>query len=178
MRDPVLSPTERAYVAPARRAVLATIAPDGRPRPVPICFVLDPRRPVLYTPLDEKPKTVDDPTQLARVTDVLVDSRVSVLVDRWDEDWNQLAWLRMHGRATLVRPDGDPAEHGVAVETLRAKYPQYATHDLETRPIIRIAIERTVSWGAIESPGDRERSPHPSGADSASSSSPADTRRR
>ena len=149
MRDPVLPPTERAFLGAARRAVLATIAPDGRPRPVPVCFVLDPVRPILYTPLDEKPKTVDDPVKLARVRDLLGDPRVSILVDRWDEEWSRLAWLRAWGRASLLLPAEEPAEHVAAVTALRAKYAQYATHDLETRPIIRLAIERVTSWGTL-----------------------------
>ena len=33
---------------------------------------------------------------------------------------------------------------------LRAKYPQYASHDLEARPIIRIGIEDSRSWGALD----------------------------
>lgn len=149
MRDPVLSTAERAFLADARRAVLATIAPDGRPRLVPICFVLDPTRPILWTPLDDKPKATDDPTQLARVRDVLVDPRVSVLVDRWDEDWARLAWVRCHGTASIVEAEGRAAEHGAAVAMLRAKHLRYGSHRLEDRPIIRIAIERTVSWGAL-----------------------------
>ena len=150
MRDPVLSAAERAFTETARRAVLTTIAPDGRPRPVPICFAIDPRRPVLYTPLDDKPKTTSDPLRLARVTDILADPRVVVLVDRWDEDWNRLAWVRILGQASLLQPDADPGEHADVVATLRARYAQYATHDLETRPIIRIAIEHTTSWGALD----------------------------
>jgi len=152
MRDPVLSTTERAFLADARRAMLVTMAPDGRPRPVPICFVLDAGRPVLYLPLDEKPKTVDDPLRLARVRDLLAEPHVSILVDRWDEDWSRLAWLRIHGRAALLLPEDGPAEHAAAVASLRAKYPQYATHDLDMRPIIRIALERATSWGPLESP--------------------------
>lgn len=148
MRDPVLSMAERTFLAGARRAVLATIAPDGRPRLVPICFVLDDTRPVLYTPLDDKPKTVDEPTRLARVRDLLRDPRVSLLVDRWDEDWARLAWLRCDGTATLREPNA--LDHGAAVAALRAKYPQYALHRLEARPLIRVTIERTRSWGALE----------------------------
>jgi PPOX class probable F420-dependent enzyme len=155
MRDPVLSMAERAFLADARRALLVTIAPDGRPRPVPICFVLDPGRPVLYSPLDEKPKTVDDPLRLARVRDLLAEPRVSILVDRWDEDWSRLAWLRIHGRAALLLPEDGPAEdgpaeHAAAVASLRAKYPRYASHDLDARPIIRIALERATSWGPLQ----------------------------
>ena len=151
MRDPVLSVAERAFLAGARRAVLATVASDGRSRLVPICFVLDVARPVLYTPLDDKPKRTDDPRRLARVRDLVADPRVSILVDRWDEDWAGLAWLRCHGTASLLEPGGEGAgEHRAAVRALRAKYPQYATHRLDARPLIRIAIERVTSWGAIE----------------------------
>ncbi len=150
MGDPVLSTAERAFLAAARRAVLATIGGDGRPRLVPICFVLEPERPVIWTPLDEKPKAVDDVTQLARVRDIVADARVTILVDRWDEDWTKLAWLRCAGTAALVGPgDGD---RNAAIGALRAKHPQYASHDLETRPMIRIAIERTASWGALALP--------------------------
>jgi PPOX class probable F420-dependent enzyme len=145
--DPVLSDVERAFLGDARRAVLATIASDGRPRLVPICFVLEAERPVLWTPLDEKPKAVHGVTELARVRDILADPRVTVLVDRWAEDWTQLAWLRCHGTATMVSPEDKRSERDVAISALRAKHPQYAAQNLEIRPLIRIVIERTVSWG-------------------------------
>jgi PPOX class probable F420-dependent enzyme len=147
--EPVLSSDQRAFLSAARRAILATIAPDGRPRPVPICFILDDARAVLYTPIDDKPKRVDDPLALARVRDIAADPRVTVIVDRWDEDWTRLAWLRGHGRAILLRPSADADEHRGAVTALRAKYRQYATHRLETRPLIRIVLERATSWGPL-----------------------------
>ena len=92
----VVTPAARAFLAGARRAILATVAPDGRPRLVPVCFALAPDddargRPILYTPLDEKPKRVGDPHQLARVRDLLVRPDVTLLVDHWDEDWQHLA---------------------------------------------------------------------------------------
>jgi hypothetical protein len=46
----------------------------------------------------------------------------------------------------LLEPDAVPT--GI-VAALRAKYPPYETHDLESRPLIRIAIERATSWGAL-----------------------------
>jgi PPOX class probable F420-dependent enzyme len=148
----VLSAAQRSFLATARRAVLATIAPDGRPRLVPICFVLAEDDAVLYTPLDDKPKRTDDPLALARVRDIARDPRVTVLVDRWDEDWTHLAWLRLDGQAGLIVPDDrvTAIEHGWAVEALRARYPQYAEHRLEARPIVRIAVARVVAWGATE----------------------------
>jgi PPOX class probable F420-dependent enzyme len=150
--EPLLSAAQRTFLASARRAVLATIAPDGRPRLVPICFVLDGDPPILYTPIDDKPKRDDDPLALARVRDITADPRVTVLVDRWDEDWTRLAWLRSEGRATLIEPDTGTEEHAAAVAALRLKYDQYATHRLEERPIIRIALESVVGWGPPEPP--------------------------
>jgi PPOX class probable F420-dependent enzyme len=148
--DPVLTQSQRDALARSRRAVLATIAPDGRPRLVPICFALDPDRPVLYSPLDEKPKRAASVRDLARVRDIRGDPRVTVLVDTWDEDWSRLAWLRCEGTASLLEPIGErAAEHLAAVAALRSKYPQYAIHDLEARPIIRVALERATGWAAI-----------------------------
>lgn len=164
-----LTAEHRSFVSPIRTATLGTIAEDGRPRLVPVCFVLD--GDVLYTPIDEKPKTAD-PRQLARIRDIERRADVTVLVDRWDEDWRHLAWLRIDGRATLAN---DPAERTSAIAALRSKYPQYAEHDLEHRPLIRIAIERVRSWGDLS---DRGRSRSPLGEGSASSSSPGGSRPR
>jgi PPOX class probable F420-dependent enzyme len=145
-----LDAREVAFLVAARRAILATIDPDGRPRPGPICFIVDAADPIrvrLLTPLDDKPKATDDKRTLARVRDVRARPEVSVLVDRWDEDWSRLGWLRINGRATLLEPNDVPPD---AVERLRAKYPQYATHDLESSPMIAIDIEGATSWGAFD----------------------------
>ena len=140
----MLSDVERTFLATTRRAVLGTIAPDGRPRLVPICFVLAAGEPVLYSPLDDKPKRGTDPLALARVRDIHADPRVTVLADRWGEDWSRLAWLRCDATARLH----DPADagHGDLIAALRKKYPQYETHRLEDRPLLRIEIERVTSW--------------------------------
>src|SRR3954452_19452834 len=163
--EETLSGGQRAFLHAMRRAVLVTIAGDGRPRPVPICFVLSPDAPILYTPIDDKPKQGPDARSLARVRDIGADDRVSVLADRWDEDWTHLGWLRVEGRARLLEPPGPAdatdradgteatdaadSEHGKAVAALRAKYEQYAEHRLETRPLIRVEVQRTVEWGEL-----------------------------
>ncbi len=142
----------RAFVDAARRATLATTAPDGRPRLVPVCFVVvdgagaDGAR--IYSPLDAKPKRSADPRDLARVRDLLARPAVSLLVDEWSEDWARLGWVRIDGRADLL--DGGPGaspEHAAAVAALLAKYPQYATHGLPGRPLVRVVVERVVAWG-------------------------------
>jgi PPOX class probable F420-dependent enzyme len=155
MREPILDPVERAFLVAQRRATLATMDPAGRPRLVPMCFVVaeaDDRRgrPVLYSPIDEKPKMSPDPRDLHRVRDLLVLPNVTLLVDRWDEDWDRLGWLRLHGIGELLEPQPREREqHAWAVAALRAKYPQYATHRLEERPIIRMVIDRVRAWGNL-----------------------------
>jgi PPOX class probable F420-dependent enzyme len=91
-----------------------------------------------------------EPRDLERVRDIRANPAVSLLVERWSEDWAQLAWLRLAGRAELIEPGGpDAPEHATAVAALRAKYPQYEQHRLEERPIIRIVVTGARSWGAI-----------------------------
>jgi PPOX class probable F420-dependent enzyme len=156
MTEPILSPVELQLLTATRRATLATIDDLGRPRLVPICFVVSEDRAteaaVIHTPLDEKPKQVDDPWRLARVHDISLRPAVSILVDRWSEDWTELAWLRVHGDAVLLEPGDRFAldERTAAIEALREKYPQYVTHDLETRPLIRVVLTSATSWAARE----------------------------
>ena len=140
----VLTAADRALLGEARRAVLATTTAAGAARLVPICFVVD-ASDVVWSPLDEKPKTVGDPRDLARVRDIAERPGITLIVDRWSEDWTELAWLRLFGRAALVEPADVPAG---TVEALRDRYPQYVGHDLEARPMLRIVVERAVRWAA------------------------------
>ena len=105
---------------------------------------------MLYSALDEKRKSVADPRELARVHDIAARPRVAVLVDHWDEDWSRLAWVRLEGTAVVLEPptDRSDGEHSRAVGLLRARYLQYATQALESRPVIRLAVERVSGWSA------------------------------
>ncbi len=138
-----LDGAERAFLETARTAILATLDPAGNPRLVPVCFVVEGRS--VLSPLDEKPKAGDDPRTLARVRDILDRPAVQLLVHRWDEDWSKLGWLRLDGQARLLEPR---AVAPGTIAALRAKYPQYASHRLEDRPMLAIDIERTRAWGA------------------------------
>lgn len=152
MADDALPGELFALLRDARTATLATIRPDGRPRLVPMCFVvsLAPEaaryRLVAHSALDEKPKYLDDPRHLARVRDIVARPRVELLVDRWDEDWRRLAWIRLDGTARLLEPVERPTEWSAAVEALRAKYEQYRTQQLDGRPLLRIEVERASWW--------------------------------
>jgi PPOX class probable F420-dependent enzyme len=148
--DPVGA--HRTLLVTERRATLATVAPDGRPRTVPCCFAIgiEDDRLVIDTPIDAKLKASADPLRLARVRDIRRDPRVTLLVDRWDEDWSRLAWVRVEGVARLLLPWAPPdaAAHASAITALRGRYPQYLEHRLETLPIIRILPERVSGWSA------------------------------
>jgi PPOX class probable F420-dependent enzyme len=154
----VLTAAERAFLEDARRAVLATTAADGHARLVPICYAVEPverdersLQPfAIWSPLDEKPKRTDDPLALARVRDVLARPKVTLLVDRWSEDWTQLAWVRIRGSASVAEP-GHPS-HRRMVDVLRSRYPQYADHALDRRPMLRIVVDAVSSWGPLEAP--------------------------
>lgn len=147
-----------AFIGSCRRAVLATIRPDGRPRLVPVCFAVagDPVSLVVYTPLDEKPKRSRDVRSLARVRDIADRPAVALLFDRWREDWSELAWVRLDGIATLLEPSAAPSptedspigEHGAAVILLGERYPQYGEQRLDRAPIIRVEVTGHRRWGA------------------------------
>jgi hypothetical protein len=64
---PIVRPDDIAFLQTTHRAILATIAPNGQPRQVPICFAIvdSGDRAIVYSPLDEKPKRGSDPHQLA-----------------------------------------------------------------------------------------------------------------
>ncbi len=148
---PVLTPEQRDFLAEARTATLATTGQLGRPRLVPVCFALRPEddagRPVLYSPLDEKPKRSADVRDLARVKDILVLPEVTLLVDRWDEDWTRLAWIMLRGRAEVLAAG---EEHDRAQALLRGKYPQYRAMAIEALPVIALRIARVLAWGDPE----------------------------
>ena len=129
----------QARFARAGVARLATVSPDGSPHLVPVVFTL--LDDVIYTAVDAKPKTT---RRLRRLTNIEHDSRVSVLVDQYDDDWSQLWWVRADGRAT-VHHDGAAVDTGH--EALRAKYPQYQSVAL-TGPVITIAVQRWTVWRA------------------------------
>ncbi len=133
---------ERAYVEGARVGRLATADHRGRPNVVPLCYAMV--GDALVSPLDEKPKA-GDVRDLRRVRDIEANPHVAVVVDEYSETWADLAWVQVRGRARLVEPADEKHARGVAA--LREKYPQYADHALEERPLVRISPGHVRSWG-------------------------------
>src|SRR5215475_6742033 len=136
----------RKMVENARVARLATLDSKGRPHVVPVCFAYDGK--ALYSAVDRKPKRVS-PERLVRLQNIRAVPRVALLIDEYDEDWTQLWYVLIRGKANLI-PNSAHQERARAIRRLRAKYPQYASEMLaDDAPIIRITPERTTSWGKI-----------------------------
>ncbi len=121
-----------------RVARLGTLAKDGQPHLVPVCYAFVDGD--FAIAIDEKPKKAGT---LARVRNIERDPRVTLLIDRYDDDWTKLAWVRIEGRATVLQSGTDwPA----ALSALRSRYRPYETMALEDLPLLRIRPERVVSW--------------------------------
>jgi PPOX class probable F420-dependent enzyme len=133
------------YLAAAPLARLATVAPDGQPHVVPICFAVQDG--AVVTPIDEKPQSVAT-SRLRRVRNIEANPQVALVVDHYADDWDALGWVQLRGTATLRDPADDT--HAVGVAALREKYSQYETHALDDRPLVRITPETVRSWGRLE----------------------------
>lgn len=118
---------------------LGTIAADGRPHLVPVCYaVVDG---MIGIAIDEKPKRPG--ATLARVRNIDRDRRATLLVDRYDSDWTRLAWVRIDAEGeVLARGDEWPEMLGA----LRERYHQYRGMTLEELPLLRLQPVGVRSW--------------------------------
>jgi PPOX class probable F420-dependent enzyme len=133
----------RRGLAEARVARLATVDLKGRPHVVPITFAFD--HDTIYFAVDQKPKRTTD---LQRLRNIAANPAVSVLVDRYDEDWNRLWWVRADGTAKVL----DQREAPPAIDLLVDRYEQYR-RARPSGPVVAISIERITGWDAAENPG-------------------------
>ncbi|MEU4386928.1 TIGR03668 family PPOX class F420-dependent oxidoreductase [Promicromonospora sp. NPDC023805] len=147
----------RSRFAAARHAYLATADTDGAPHLVPVTFALlslanrttddapsdagadAPTGDELVVAIDHKPKTTRD---LKRLRNLAANPRVALLVDRYDDDWAQLWWVRADGTAT-VEHEGEP--RAAALDALAARYSQYREHRPDG-PLIRVRVTHWSGW--------------------------------
>jgi len=139
----MFSDVERRFLGHQRIAHLATA--DGRaiPHVVPVCFAIFKR--TLYITIDDKPKRVSG-IALKRLRNIAENPMVAVIVDRYDEDWAQLGWVMLRGRAEIL---SEGTEHDEAQALLRSRYPQLGAMQIAQYPVIAVRIERTTSWGDL-----------------------------
>jgi PPOX class probable F420-dependent enzyme len=138
---PIFSEQQLAFLQAQRAGRLATATRDGAPHVIPVCYACDGTN--LYIALDAKPKRVA-PERLRRVRNILENPRVALVIDRYSDDWSELAYLLIQGEAMLVQP-GEP-EHASALALLRQRYVQYQSMPIEQHALIAIRAIKVVSW--------------------------------
>jgi PPOX class probable F420-dependent enzyme len=106
---------------------------------VPIVFAL--AGDTLYSAVDRKPKRSQT---LRRIENARVRPEVTILVDHYEDDWSQLWWIRLRGRARVL-DDGDERRH--ALQLLAEKYPQYRDEPPDG-PVLAVNIYETRAWSA------------------------------
>lgn len=138
-----LTAAEREFLERLRVARLATVGTDGSPHVVPVVYAVV--GDALCFVVDDKPKRTR--YGLRRLRNIDADPRVAVVVDHYADDWSQLAYVLLHGRARRVEA---PEEYAVFLTALRRRYPPYRgmAFDPRTHPMVRIDIERTHAWAA------------------------------
>src|SRR5439155_27302758 len=115
-----LTESEIAFVQAQKVARLATADAEGHPHLVPVCYAFDGTR--FYTPLDEKPKRVNE-SKLRRVRNIEARHEVALIIDQYDDDWSRLGYVLVHGHADLLPPENEIHVHALAL--LRERYVQY-----------------------------------------------------
>jgi PPOX class probable F420-dependent enzyme len=127
-------------LASARVARLGLLDDDGAPRVLPVTFAVSDG--TLVTAVDHKPKRRPG-AALARVKWLRARPRAALTVDRYDDDWTQLAWVQALGPVRVLDAEDAPA----AVKALVARYPQYRDR-APGGPVLVLAPERLVWWRA------------------------------
>jgi PPOX class probable F420-dependent enzyme len=133
----------RQRFAAERVARLATADADGRPHLVPMVFAVSGE--TIYSAVDAKPKRT---SALRRLANIAANPRVAVLVDRYDEDWSTLWWVRADGLGRVL-PDPGLPEARLAVGLLTERYAQYREHP-PPGPVLAVDVERWSGWSATE----------------------------
>jgi PPOX class probable F420-dependent enzyme len=115
------------------------VSGDGQPHLVPVVFAVD--GDTVLMAVDAKPKRH---RALKRLRNIADDPAVSLLVDRYDDDWDALWWVRADGRATVT--DAGPVLTRVR-EALGARYPQHR-EDPPAGPAVTVEVTRWSGWSA------------------------------
>jgi PPOX class probable F420-dependent enzyme len=121
---------------------------DGAPRVLPVTFAV--AEGWIWSAIDQKPKRMDEP---ARLRYLRRDPRAALTVDRYSDDWAELAWVQVLGSVGIL----DVADGPVGVEALSAKYEQYVEQP-PPGPLLALRPERYLWWRAADPEGQGGRS--------------------
>lgn len=122
----------------ARVGRLGLIDDAERPRVLPVTFAI--AGGALCSAIDKKPKRSAEP---ARLRYLRRRPQAALTVDRYEDDWAELAWVQVLGRVEIV----EIADHPAALDALCSKYEQYRAEP-PPGPLLRLVPERTLHWRA------------------------------
>ena len=128
----------RELLADARVARLAYLDDRDRPRVLPVTYAVS--GDAVWSAIDEKPKRSTEP---ARLRYLRRRPQAALCVDLYDDDWSRLAWVQLLGRVAVV----DAAEAPDALAALAARYRPYRERT-PPGPLLRLSVERSLSWRA------------------------------
>jgi PPOX class probable F420-dependent enzyme len=103
-----------------------------------VTFALDDE--VVWWAVDAKPKRTPF---LQRLANLQAEPRVSLLVDHYAEDWEQLWWVRADGLAFFAGAE----ESEVGLRLLQERYPQYRAA-APPGPVVKVEVSRWRWWSA------------------------------
>ena len=110
---------------------------------LPVTFAVAEGR--IWSAIDRKPKTAEEP---ARLRFLRRDPRAALTVDRYSDDWEDLAWVQVMGRVEIL-----PMDQGTAgLEALRQKYEPYR-EESPPGPLLALQPERYLWWRTADGPG-------------------------
>jgi PPOX class probable F420-dependent enzyme len=128
----------RRLLESARVARLGLLDGDGRPRVLPVTFAL--AGDALVSAVDHKPKR-RPAERLARVRWLRARGDAALTVDRYDDDWAELAWVQALGSVAVI----EAADAGDEIAALVARYPQYRARP-PSGPVLALRPDRLLWW--------------------------------
>jgi PPOX class probable F420-dependent enzyme len=135
-----LPPAVADFVSSARVGRLGTADAAGQPLVVPVCYAFDGA--AFFSAIDAKPKARAG-RDLQRVRNIRENPRVSLAIDHYADDWQELRWVIVQGTAEILTAGGDYAR-GVAL--LLDKYAQYRAMGLDPQAMIKVTPRTVIRW--------------------------------
>jgi len=129
----------RARFATVPVARLGTADGRGRPHVVVVTFAVD--GDLVYTAVDQKPKSGQ---ALKRLRNVGENPMVTMLADQYSDDWDTLWWVRADGQAAIL---ADERQMAAPLRLLAGRYWQYRQAP-PTGPVLAVTVERWSGWAA------------------------------
>jgi PPOX class probable F420-dependent enzyme len=123
-------------------ARLGLLDPDARPRVLPVTFAV--AEGAIWSAVDHKRKRVEG-RDLARVRWLRERPAAALTVDRYSDDWEELAWVQALGDVEVLQAPPPAA----ASEALAAKYEPYRARP-PAGPFLRLMAERFICWRAAD----------------------------